>query len=354
VAEYGITVWGVVLFFVCSFFSSPAVAKEYTGVLREPVVLGAWLYGSKCARCHQEYGVNRVAGEYDDIDELAQAFGDGRCRIAWSRRAGGPLNKTELQALAQYMLKWEEDGGEPELPELPPPDLEKPEPQTPVQPIVTAVLPVEKKSQDDLPSALQNLIEKNPVAHGGWLYTNNCYRCHLNYEKARVAKAMSPENLKRIVSEGKTSTQMKPFSRILGGNLKTSEIADIAAYIAAWEYRGANLAIAQQLMRPPDLDPADFEPVRLTRFKRIEGDSSLGKSLFLTHCSSCHGATGEGLIGKPIDRLQSMRPDLYLKSVIKQGIPGSLMKTWEKDRGGRFSAKDIEDVVYFVTQIQKD
>jgi len=44
-----------------------------------------------------------------------------------------------------------------------------------------------------------------------------------------------------------------------------------------------------------------------------------------------------------------MRKDLLVKSVLKEGVPGSLMKSWSNGKGGSFSAKDVDDVVSYVT-----
>lgn len=325
---------------------SPASARTYNGVLRDPVALGAWLYSSSCRNCHGEYAKERPAENYEDRDELISAIGSGKCRVKWSRTAGGNMGTNELAAIADYMLKWEENVAEPSLPELPPQPLRPaasiPLPETATTPVIAQPLTTEAA----LSPPLQQLIKSNSVVEGGWLYTNNCYRCHLTYQHARMGKGLDREMLVRTISEGKTSTQMKGFSRLRGGKLKSSEIKSVATYITTWETKGEPLAIAEQLMTPPAFDPAEFVPVRLPRFQTITGDTTAGTTLFSRNCTICHGTRGEGYLGPSLRAGKSvLRPDLYLKSIIKQGVPGSIMRSWSSISRGNLSAKDIDDIV---------
>ncbi len=331
-------------------------AGQSADVLQDPVTLGAWLYRSKCTRCHGEYESSRVGENYDEPSELIQAMSGGGCNVNWSRIGGGPLASKDLKGLAAYMMIWEEEDEEPKLPELPPlqPDEAAPIIEKEIQDPVNTE---ESAESQELPPELTHLLASNSVVRGGWLYTNNCYRCHLTYQQARIGKGLEFDTVYRTISEGKTSTQMTPFSRMLGGNLKSDEIRSIADYIISSEKAGEPLAIAPVLMTPPAQDPADFVPLRLTRYKPITGDSRAGAVLYTMNCRACHGTRGEGHIGSSLrDVKPSLRPDLFYKSVIKQGIPGSLMISWEQARGGRLTAKDIDDLVSFIKlwEVQKD
>lgn len=320
-----------------------AAARQYQGVLSDPVALGAWLYAGECNRCHSDYQQERLAADYDE-EELVAAIAEEGCHISWSREYGGVLRTREIKALAAFMLEWEKIGSAPQLPELPPwPAMETAEP---VKVTAQKPPPAKKNEQATLSPVLQQLIDSNTVARGGWLYTINCYRCHLGYEKARMGKGMAKENLQRFITEGKTSTQMQPFSKMLGGNLKNSEILSIVSYIITWEKSGESLAIAPALMTPPAFSPADFIPLRLPRFNQVGGDRIAGAQLFKNNCSSCHGAAGQGGIGPSLQNSRwTMRPDLFFKSTVKRGIPSSPMQAWDRGNGGRFGAKDIDDVV---------
>ena len=331
--------------------SAVSPAKHYEGVLGDPVALGAWLYQGHCLKCHGGYAEERLAEAYDDESDLADAVGSGGCSISWARNNGGPLGHTEIKGLVEYMLTWEEDGAAPDLPELPPqPQKKVVSPHTkPANEHKQAAVP-DEYAEAQLPPALKRVLESNLTAQGGYLYTGNCYRCHLTYLQARMGRGLSEETLNRTISEGKTSTQMKPFSRMLGGDLKNSEIKAITTYILAWEEAGEPLAIAAELMRPPALDPADFVPIRLTRYKIVSGDAAVGSRLYRLNCMGCHGAGGEGRIGTSlVEKKWVLRPDLFFKSVVKKGIPGSLMKGWDSNAGGSFSAKDVDDLVAYLT-----
>jgi len=325
-----------------------ASAAKYTGVLEDPLALGAWLYRSKCTRCHSDYDSARLAENYDSRSELLEAMSGDGCQIDWSRIGGGPFSGQELNSLAAFMMKWEDEDKRPKLPELPPLQFDE---AAPIEEAATReqaiIKPVAEKQE--LPAELRHLVDTNPVAKGGWLYTNNCYRCHLSYEQARMGKGLDIDAVQRTISEGKTSTQMTPFSRMLGGTLKNDEIKSIATYIVTSEQAGEPLAVARVLMTPPAQDPADFVPLRLTRYQPISGDDKAGAVIYAANCRSCHGTRGEGYIGPTLREVKpSLRPDLFFKSVIKQGVPGSLMISWEQTRGGTLTAKDIDDVVFYL------
>ena len=322
----------------------------------EPVARGAWLYQWKCLGCHGEYGRDRFGRDYDGGKELAEAIEGGGCKVSWARRHGGPFGAREIDALVAYVDTWEEGGGPPPLPPLPPPPGEAVEDSA--RPVKVARERVEASQpgagEGALSAELRQLVESNQVAHGGWLYTRNCYRCHLTYGQGRMGKGLTAENVQRVIGEGKTTTQMRPFSQMSGGELKNSEIKAIATYITTWEKAGEELAIAGQLMTPPALDENDFKPLRLTRFKPIGGDTSVGRTLYRLRCAGCHGSDGEGYLGPALRETKStLRPDLLSKAIIKNGVAGTLMKSWERASGGTFSPKDIDDVVAFVVEWQR-
>jgi mono/diheme cytochrome c family protein len=331
-------------------------AKSYEGVLQEPVVLGAWLYRWKCLGCHGDYGQDRFGREYDGKEALTEAIESKGCRTSWSQKNGGPFAGKEIGAVVAFVRKWEEQDGPPSLPPLPP------TPEEEVKAVATTPRATKDAAQDPAPKTgepalsreLQQLMDSNQVAHGAWLYTRNCYRCHLTYGQGRMGKGLPYESVQRFIIEGKTTTQMKPFSQMFGGELKNSEIKNITTYITTWEKAGEPLAIAKQLMTPPALDQNDFKPLRLTRFKPVQGDISAGERLYRLHCGGCHGRQGEGYLGTGLRHGKwTQRPDLFFKAVVKKGVPGTLMKSWDSSAGGRFSAKEIDDLVAFVTLWQQ-
>jgi mono/diheme cytochrome c family protein len=321
----------------------------------DQVALGAWLFRDNCTRCHINYGKAQLAQQYDDRNALIKAIGNKGCRINWEQRSGGPFGRQELEALADYMLKWEALQGEPPLPELPPAQVKAPPRIITAPQKERSANPVTFTEPDQYPAALQLLVARDPIAHGGLLYTRNCHRCHLTYKKARMGKGLSSAAVQRFITEGKTSTQMRPFSQVLGGQLSTKEIRAIVTYIERWEVAGEELALAKLLLTPPSLDPSEMKPLRLPRFPKVKGKSGIGKKLFSRHCSPCHGNSAEGYIGSNLQQPRwVLRADLFLKSVIKQGVPGSIMVGQDHRGDYHLAPKDIDDLVTFLLDLQEE
>ncbi len=209
----------------------------------------------------------------------------------------------------------------------------------------------EAEERQGLTPPLVKLVTKNPVAHGGWLYTQNCYRCHLAYGQTRQGRGVSTENLRKIVENGKTSTQMSGFAVLAGGTLKQSEIEALLRYITTWESMSGPPAIAPELLIPPASDPAGLRPLGLVRFPPVQGDVKIGRVLYLTHCSTCHNPDRSGYIGRRLlPPWDGMRPDLFLKATVKSGIPGSLMPGFATDAKSTFRPKEIDDLVSFLLE----
>lgn len=315
-------------------------------LLDNPLYLGAYLYQGKCTACHGKYNDENIAAEYDSVKELTRAIGHESCSISWSKRAGGELGNREIRALAFFMLQWEQKG-RPDIPPLP--SFREEKILIPTVKKNKEKPALEQQKQAGLPSHLRSLLRKDQIAQGGYLYVQHCYRCHLDYHKSRMGRSTTPENLRKIISEGKTSTQMKPFSRMLGGELKKSEIEAIANYILLWEQAGEELAIAKELVEPPAMDPSAYKPLRLMRFAEVRGNREIGGKLFEHHCGTCHGKTGQGNIGPSLHHGSfGMRPDLFIRSVLKKGVPASPMKPVSRNLGGALSNKEIDDIVIYV------
>ena len=179
-------------------------AATYHGVLEDPLALGAWLYQSSCTRCHGSYGSSRLGDGYESGEELLGAISGESCEIDWSRRGGGPFKNQELTGLVSYMLKWESLDAEPDLPELP---------ELAVGAVeacrrLTAIRQREElgpEPQEDpvMAGGVAHLLAANTVARGGYLYTRNCYRCHLSYEQARMGKACPERRCRPLSGRGK-------------------------------------------------------------------------------------------------------------------------------------------------------
>lgn len=318
-------------------------------IVDDPLVHGAWLYKVNCVRCHGSYEKERPGEEYRSRERLIRVIGEKGCGVAWSKRAGGVLSVAEIEALSQYIHTWEQLGKEPDLPVLPEvPKARVPVVLPPFQP--AAALPAAGEEQENrLTPPLARLVAHNQVAQGAWFYTTTCYRCHLSYAATRQGRSMKEAEIRKIVENGKTSTQMTGFSVLAGGKLKNSEIDAILAYILTWEKFDGQPAIAAELLRPPQTDPAELLPIGLPRFPLVRGDKANGRRLFLQECSRCHNADRSGFVGRRLlPPWDSMRPDLFLKSTIKNGVPGTLMVNYSEKPDGALSPKQVDDLVTFL------
>ncbi len=316
--------------------------------LKDPVALGAWLYQGQCVRCHGPYEQERI-GRGKSEDALAAEIAGGGCQIRWARDQGGPLTRREIKALTAYIMTWEELGGPPSLPELPPQPTPTPTP-TPVQsaaavrpsPTPTPIAPV-------MDERIQLIVAANEVAHGAWLYTHYCYRCHQAYAETRMGRGARMVDIKRVVENGKTSTQMTAFSRTKGGPLRTREIAAILAYIGAWERLDAAPALPEGVLVPPTPDPAALIPIALPTVPPVTGDVTTGAALYAAYCQRCHGEDGHGGIGPRLQRNWPMvRADLRIRSTVAQGVAGSLMRAWAQDNDGPLSAQSVDDLTALI------
>lgn len=345
----------LLLLLLLAVAQGPVSAGELPEISANPVAHGAWLYRAHCGRCHGDYGKERPGEDYRTADALEKAVAENGCRIDWARSVGGSLSPGEIAAVSRYMRTWEERGREPELPPLPEmPPAPASSPSSPPVPAAAVAAVAGKEEDAALTPPLLQLVQTNPVARGAWLFTGNCYRCHLSYATARMGRGLKGEILRKTVENGKTSTQMRGFGVLAGGKLKNSDIAAIVAYIEAWENLGAPVAIAPELLKPPSLNPADLRPIGLPRFKAVAGDAAKGREIYLLNCSRCHGHDRAGHIGRRLTPpWQSPRPDLFVKSTIKNGIPGSLMPSFSANAGSgpasaNLSPRQIDNIVAFL------
>lgn len=214
-----------------------AAAQETADPLADPVARGAWLYAGNCVRCHGDYAEARFAEELAPKDLKKKISGEDRqgCDIAWGKARGGTLAVAEINALVDFMVAWEEEGGDLVLPPLPPQPTRTPTP-TP-----TAVAEGSTPTRTPTPTAqplepaLQAAIDTDPVAHGAWLYARTCVVCHGDYRVGRMARQLTEDELERTVRDGKTGTNMTGFGPRNGSLLKAREISAVVQYVMAWE-----------------------------------------------------------------------------------------------------------------------
>ncbi len=325
--------------------------------LQDPLLRGAWLYEGNCLRCHGAYQQERVARGLDENEVIdALEGGSGGCSVDWSTQYGGPLRSRDLKAIALYLTTWESLGAAPELAPLPP--QPSPTPAVTLTPQgnngTTAI--VTEPSATPTPSldpVVRTAIEGSDLALGAWLYTQRCYRCHLDYAQGRMGRSLASAKLERAIRQGKVGTSMPAFDRRQGGDLRFREIDAIVGYIQAWETLGEAPALPEALLVAPTPDPSELLTIRPPEVAMVEGDPQQGARLYAQHCTACHGLYGEGGIGSRLAKAWPLvRPDLTIWSTIASGVPGSLMPPWEKKQGGPLAEQDINNLVALILQWQ--
>lgn len=79
-----------------------------------------------------------------------------------------------------------------------------------------------------------------------------------------------------------------------------------------------------------------------------------GALLYEQNCVMCHGPNGEGRVGATLAKdWPSIRPDLTIRSIITNGVPGSTMPAWSEAKGGPLSAAQIDSLVAFILSWQR-
>ncbi len=78
------------------------------------------------------------------------------------------------------------------------------------------------------------------------------------------------------------------------------------------------------------------------------GDPARGAHLFDENCAVCHGPDGKGRVGAQLSSVfSSIQPDLFVESVIANGIAGTAMPAWQEPNGP-LTTQDVADLTAFV------
>ena len=77
---------------------------------------------------------------------------------------------------------------------------------------------------------------------------------------------------------------------------------------------------------------------------------SRGGEIYQSQCVSCHGAQGEGGVGRALNDRQLLKTtfDSVFFSIIRSGVPGTQMPAWSVDFGGPLTDEDVRDLVAMI------
>ncbi|MCH2148878.1 MAG: cytochrome c [Phycisphaerales bacterium] len=145
------------------------------------------------------------------------------------------------------------------------------------------------------------------------LYTNNCSGCHGANGTFGAARPMndplylslaSDDYLSTITADGVAHTLMPAFSTANGGGLTPEQIQEL---LKGMRRNWGGFEIASETPTAPALQT------------KVPGDAARGRTLFLSHCSACHGndGTGGAKAGSVVnDSFLALASDQALRSTI--------------------------------------
>jgi mono/diheme cytochrome c family protein len=78
-----------------------------------------------------------------------------------------------------------------------------------------------------------------------------------------------------------------------------------------------------------------------------------GARLYAENCAVCHGQNGEGRVGATLNKdWPAIRPEVTVKTIIENGIQGSVMPAWSQRNGGPLGDADIEALLVYILSWQ--
>jgi mono/diheme cytochrome c family protein len=189
--------------------------------------------------------------------------------------------------------------------------------------------------------------DEDLIEEGARLYAENCAVCHGVQGEGRVGVTLNdawpsirPDLAMRpVIEQGVPGSPMPAFAEENGGPLNDAQIDALVEYIFSWQ----------------EGDPIVFTPVTPTPYTGatpvvdVEGDPVNGAYLFDKDCEVCHGEQGVGRIGAVLAKdWPSIRPNLFIRDAIAEGVEGSPMPAWSQDNGGPLTDTEINDLVAYI------
>jgi mono/diheme cytochrome c family protein len=134
---------------------------------------------------------------------------------------------------------------------------------------------------------------------------------------------MSDDYLRSIVEHGRSGTNMIAWTEPTGGGLLPEEVERIVAFVRSWEN----------------------DPPALASISSSRGNARLGRALFRTRCTGCHGQNGKGGIGVSLNSpsFLAVASDGFLAQTIVEGRRNTAMPSWKQ-----LSVDEINDILAYI------
>lgn len=201
-------------------------------------------------------------------------------------------------------------------------------------------------------------VQAAAVIEGTDLYAQNCTACHGASGEGLAAyppldsegvQGMDAETLYRVIERGRYNTAMAAFGVDEGGILTQMQINSLAVMIQAGTWDTVAARVAELGLTPPQITVLEVPPETLALVQALPAGDSLANGLttYAENCAACHGANGEGsslapALNNPEQRARLTDDDLT--RVITQGVPGTLMASWNS----ALDSTQITDVVALI------
>jgi mono/diheme cytochrome c family protein len=335
---------------------------------------GRKLYVDNCVTCHGSRGEGGVGSVLNNLTFLKKASDDvifatissGRPSTvmpAWGQAYGGAFTDEEIRDIVSFIRAWE-----------------------PTAPVV------------------QNAVFVPDAARGATIYDASCFTCHgengkgiddgqggakLALNNATLLGKHDDAWYQQTISNGRPAKGMPSWGTVLSAN----QTSDLIALIGAWRNgetvaaktttaqllnsalfslqekdnedalfylkRAKNIAFGEALNRfDPIIDniEANKTSVALDDLTSLSsdwpvGDAVNGETIYVDACKSCHGAEGQGGVGrklKPNTFVQD-NTNAQLFQFLLVGRSGTAMRGWD----GQLTENQLADVIAFLRTWQQ-
>lgn len=283
---------------------------------------GGHVFRNDCAACHGSEAQGTVIGPSLNTPELAFAAGDEYLyRMIVEGRAGTamPAHRHYDARTVRGLIAWLRNraGDRPSPAEM----TRK----------VRRVLGVE---------SLEAYRASGSPAYGRLLFESMCVSCHGPAGRGGIAPAIGNPAFLRAATDGfiagnivlgRSGRAMRSFGERGLVELEGREIGDVIAYL-----------------RSVASEESGFPAIGT-----VQGELPVGKALFGSYCSGCHGAEGAGRTAPALRNPEFLNAvsDGFLQATIVRGRPGTAMRAW--GRGGfGFGELEPEEINHIVAYIR--
>ena len=179
-------------------------------------------------------------------------------------------------------------------------------------------------------------IRPSEVVNFGELFTQNCSGCHgkdgqgaltVGIGRAIYLAIADDATTRRTIEQGRPGTPMPAFAQHSGGMLTDAQVEILVGGIRNWATHAS-------------LDHENPPPYESSQ----AGDTTRGRELFATACSSCHGRDGQGARAIADRSFLALVTDQHLRTVMIVGMPNLGMPDW-RGHPKPLSDADVTDLV---------